>query len=180
MAKHSIRDLMDIAYEAAKEHFGRLSFNFAALWAKTWTRAKAFKKDSIENWIGAFYTELLIDPRFVYVGTHKWRLREFMDYGEYLREVGKRAQDVQFSDPDASEGEGKDAKTEVKKRGRGKKSVTAEPSTAETLTTETEVETQESSSEEQPESEEVNLDEEMESSTPARTQESEEDEDSYD
>lgn len=177
MVKHSVRDLMDIAYEAAKEHFGKLSFNFATLWAKTWSKAKAFKKDSIENWIGAFYTELLIDPRFVYVGTHKWRLREFMDYGEYLREVGKRAQDVKFSDPDAIEGETKDTKTEVKKRGRSKKNVITEPTTAETLATE--VETQESTAEESPETEEVSLDEDVES-TPPRTQEAEEDEDNYD
>ncbi|AHC39853.1 DNA-directed RNA polymerase subunit delta [Mycoplasma ovis str. Michigan] len=177
--KHSARELMDIAYDTAKESFGKDSFNFAALWAKTWSKAKDFRKDSIENWIGAFYTELLIDPRFVYVGTHQWRLREFMDYTEYLREIGKRAQDVnKYSDPEDAEGDSKDkadAKTTGRKRGpRKKKEVVVETQEAEGL-----MDTEPATEDEAPETEEVNLDEDIERTT-VLNPESEDDEDSYD
>lgn len=171
--RQSTRDLMNIAYESAKDNFGNTSFNFAALWAKTWSVAKEFRKDSIENWIGAFYTELLIDPRFVYVGNQQWRLREFMDYNEYLKEIGKRAQDVQLKEPESAEGETKE-KVEVKKRGRGRKSALPEP----TDTIATVVEAQEKDT--QPiETEEVNLDEDMVIPASTRPQESEDDEDNY-
>ncbi|CCE66638.1 DNA-directed RNA polymerase subunit delta [Candidatus Mycoplasma haematominutum] len=92
--KLNIRELMDIAHEVAIDSFAYQSFNFSSLWSKTWSKAKNFKKEQLEEWIASFYVELLLDPRFVYIGTDKWKLREFMDYNEYLSLVGKRTQDV--------------------------------------------------------------------------------------
>ncbi|CBZ40422.1 DNA-directed RNA polymerase subunit delta (RNAP delta factor) [Mycoplasma suis KI3806] len=110
MTKLNLRDLINIANEVAIENFGQQSFNFQALWNKTWMKAKDFKKDSIENWIGPFYMELLSDPRFVYVGKNMWRLREYMEYSEYLKIMGKRAQKISFSEKEL---EGEDPVEEI-------------------------------------------------------------------
>ncbi|AFO51684.1 DNA-directed RNA polymerase subunit delta [Candidatus Mycoplasma haematolamae str. Purdue] len=128
--KLSVRELMDVAHEVAKESFGRTTFNFSTLWTKTWANAKDFKKDNLENWIGTFYTELLCDARFVYLGPNQWKLREYMDYTEYLRVIGKRASDVSFlkeeGDEEPTDGEKKEVKTAPKRRGR-KPSAPKEP-----------------------------------------------------
>lgn len=100
MSKLSLRTLISIANDVAIESFGESSFTFSSLWAKTWTKAKDFKKENIEDWISSFYLEVLGDPRFVYIGNNMWKLREFMGLAEYLKVMGKRSKNIVFSEKD--------------------------------------------------------------------------------
>lgn len=74
--------LTELAYEVAKEHFKGDFFSFHALWSKTWKTATAFSKEKVEDWIGYFYAEILLDPRFVSFNFAKWKLKEYMPSDE--------------------------------------------------------------------------------------------------
>lgn len=67
MDKH----LIEIAYEYAKDNFGRNSFTFKELFNSL------LKKDpTIKNRVSDLYIELLQDIRFISLGKQKWSLRE--------------------------------------------------------------------------------------------------------
>ena len=67
MDKH----LIEIAYEYAKDNFGRNSFTFKELF-----NALLKKDSSIKDKVSDLYIELLQDIRFISLGKQKWSLRE--------------------------------------------------------------------------------------------------------
>ncbi|CBY92103.1 DNA-directed RNA polymerase delta subunit (RNAP delta factor) [Mycoplasma haemofelis str. Langford 1] len=75
-----VSQLVEFAYTVAKEQFKGDFFSFHSLWSKTWKGASAFSKEKVENWIGFFYAEILLDPRFVAFNFNKWKLKEFMSF----------------------------------------------------------------------------------------------------
>lgn len=85
MTNLNIDILLNTAYEIAKDQFKDKQFTFSAIWSKTWKTAVAFKKEPVENWIGVFYTQLQLDPRFVVYNSTSWRLKEFMNYSEFKK-----------------------------------------------------------------------------------------------
>lgn len=64
---------LDIAYELIKEE-GRI-FTFKELWDKV-SEIKEFNEDDKADKVSRFYTNLIIDPRFVSLGDNTWDLRE--------------------------------------------------------------------------------------------------------
>lgn len=72
------KDLMEIAYEVAKENFKDDQFTFQKLWSLTWKNAPQFHDGDVKEWIGTFYTDLIQDKRFLIAGPNSWILREFV------------------------------------------------------------------------------------------------------
>ncbi len=64
---------LDIAYELIKEE-GHI-FTFKELWDKV-SEIKEFNEDDKIDKVSRFYTNLIIDPRFVSLGDNTWDLRE--------------------------------------------------------------------------------------------------------
>lgn len=64
---------LDIAYELIKEE-GHI-FTFKELWDKV-SEIKEFNEDDKTDKVSRFYTNLIIDPRFVSLGDNTWDLRE--------------------------------------------------------------------------------------------------------
>lgn len=77
-----ISELIDLAYDIAKEQFGDRFFSFTSIWSKVWKSAGRFSKEKVETWIGYFYAELTLDPRFTLYSFNNWRLREFIPMKE--------------------------------------------------------------------------------------------------
>lgn len=75
-------DLMDYAYNIALTNYKDKPFAFNLIWKEVVKKAK-ISKDEEPNLVGAFYLDLLQDPRFVHVGERKWRLRITMKYDEW-------------------------------------------------------------------------------------------------
>lgn len=88
-----VTELVDKAYEIAKEQFQGQFFSFSEIWSKVWKNAERFSKEKVEDWIGYFYTELALDPRFTVYGFNKWKLREFVPLSEI-----KKLEKTVFSD----------------------------------------------------------------------------------
>lgn len=74
--------LIDVAYNLAKSNFKNNKFEFSALWKLVLSDTKLSKEEA-DKVIGMFYTDLLSDKRFVFVGKNVWRLREFVPFNEY-------------------------------------------------------------------------------------------------
>ncbi len=64
---------LDIAYQLIKEE-GHI-FTFKDLWEKV-SEIKEFNEDEKNEKVSRFYTNLIIDPRFVSLGDNTWDLRE--------------------------------------------------------------------------------------------------------
>lgn len=64
---------LDIAYQLIKEE-GRI-FTFKELWEKV-SEVKEFSDEEKIDKVSRFYTNLIIDPRFVSLGDNTWDLRE--------------------------------------------------------------------------------------------------------
>ncbi|KMZ96349.1 hypothetical protein PVNG_02488 [Plasmodium vivax North Korean] len=68
----------------------------------------------------------MIDPRFVYIGANEWKLREYMDYGEYIKVIGKRVQDISFREVEEEKGETSEVSSVAKTKGRKKREIPEE------------------------------------------------------
>lgn len=77
-----ISELVDLAYDIAKEQYADRFFSFTSIWSKVWKSANRFSKEKVETWIGYFYAELILDPRFTLYSFNNWRLREFIPMKE--------------------------------------------------------------------------------------------------
>ena len=64
---------LDIAYQLIKDE-GRI-FTFKELWEKV-SEVKEFNEEEKIDKVSRFYTNLIIDPRFVSLGDNTWDLRE--------------------------------------------------------------------------------------------------------
>ncbi len=76
------KNLIDYAYDVAKEEFKDQPFTFNQLWKPTYKAAK-IKSTVAKEYIGDFYTDLLQDIRFVLLGKQTWKLKEYVKFNEY-------------------------------------------------------------------------------------------------
>ncbi|GCE63760.1 DNA-directed RNA polymerase subunit delta [Candidatus Mycoplasma haematohominis] len=108
-----VTELVDIAYGIAKEQFQNQFFSFSEIWSKVWKSAERFSKEKVEDWIGYFYTELILDPRFTIYGFNNWKLREFVPLNEI-----KKLEKTIFSDDAVFEEEYEAYITSVKNKNK--------------------------------------------------------------
>ncbi|AAP57010.2 DNA-directed RNA polymerase subunit delta [Mycoplasmoides gallisepticum] len=76
--------LIDKAYEVAQKNFVKKEFTFNDLW-KLVVKDENFNKKDAQELIGAFYTDLIQDTRFVYVGDQKWLIKSMMLHDEWAK-----------------------------------------------------------------------------------------------
>ncbi|QZX49116.1 DNA-directed RNA polymerase subunit delta [Mycoplasma sp. E35C] len=73
--------LIDKAYEVAQKNFKQKGFSFNDLWKLVAKEENLNKKDS-QDLMGAFYTDLIQDTRFLYIGDYKWLIKSMMLHEE--------------------------------------------------------------------------------------------------
>ncbi|MDE6472869.1 MAG: DNA-directed RNA polymerase subunit delta [Ureaplasma sp.] len=76
------KNINEIAYEIAKKDFKNKEFNFNDLVNKIIDKAE-ISKTEFNDQIGDFYTNLLQDVRFVFLGNNQWTLKENLKVAEY-------------------------------------------------------------------------------------------------
>lgn len=70
------KPLITLAYECALKNFKNKPFTFRQIWEELVKKAKLDKSE--RELVGQFYIDLLEDPRFIFIGGKKWRIREFL------------------------------------------------------------------------------------------------------
>lgn len=95
-----VGELIDLAYEIAKDQFKDQFFSFTTIWSRVWKAAERFPRNNVSSWIGYFYTELITDPRFLIYGFNNIVLKEFITHSEL-----KKMEKVVFSDENVFEEE---------------------------------------------------------------------------
>lgn len=70
------KTLITLAYEYALKNYKNKPFTFRQIWEELVKKAKLDKSE--RELAGQFYIDLLEDPRFIFVGGKKWRIREFL------------------------------------------------------------------------------------------------------
>lgn len=78
------KDLIEEAYKIAKHEYKNKDFDFNNLCQKLVKKLTLDEKSFNED-VGAFYTDLLQDPRFTYINNNKWNLKENLTNEEYKR-----------------------------------------------------------------------------------------------
>lgn len=76
------KQLIDIAYQVAKNKYEKNVFSFTDLWKAT-VKEEGLDKQTQKERIGALHVDMLQDVRFIYCGSQKWRLREFATIEEF-------------------------------------------------------------------------------------------------
>lgn len=106
------KTLITLAYEYALKTYKNKSFTFRQIWEELAKKAKLDKNE--RELVGQFYIDLLEDPRFIFIGGKKWRIREFLtsteidNYANSLYDFGESTdgalldKDVNFTSSDQS------------------------------------------------------------------------------
>ncbi|MDE6289352.1 MAG: DNA-directed RNA polymerase subunit delta [Ureaplasma sp.] len=76
------KNINEIAYEIAKKDFKNKEFNFNDLVNKVIDKA-GISRNEFDDQIGDFYTNLLQDVRFVFLGNNQWALKENLKFADY-------------------------------------------------------------------------------------------------
>lgn len=74
------KQIITLAYEMAKTKYKDKPFTFEQLWADLIKKAK-LDKDEQQN-VGHVYTCMLQDHKFIFIGNHQWKVREFLTQTE--------------------------------------------------------------------------------------------------
>lgn len=74
------KQIITLAYELAKTKYKNKPFTFQQLWTDLIKKAK-LDKDEQKN-VGHVYTCMLQDHRFIFIGNHQWKVREFLKEDE--------------------------------------------------------------------------------------------------
>lgn len=69
--------LVDMAYSLAKEKYSNKKFSYPDLWKSLIKKTKLTEEEQQAN-NGSLYTDILQDPRFIFVGNKVWRLKEYI------------------------------------------------------------------------------------------------------
>lgn len=74
------KQIITLAYELAKTKYKNKPFTFEQLWADLVKKARLDKDE--QKIVGHVYTCLLQDHRFIFIGNHEWKVREFLKQDE--------------------------------------------------------------------------------------------------
>lgn len=83
------RDLIDITYDFVNNYFAKQKDTNATIDFKTICKGTAkeakISDEEFSEMLGSFYTDLLQDGRFVYLGNDKWNLKERIPLDVYKK-----------------------------------------------------------------------------------------------
>ncbi len=74
------KQIITLAYELAKTKYKNKPFTFQQLWADLVKKAKLDAEE--QKIVGHVYTCMLQDHRFIFIGNHEWKVREFLKEAE--------------------------------------------------------------------------------------------------
>lgn len=74
------KQIITLAYELAKTKYKNKPFTFKQLWTDLVKKARLDKDE--QAIVGHVYTCLLQDHRFIFIGNHEWKVREFLKESE--------------------------------------------------------------------------------------------------
>lgn len=74
------KQIITLAYELAKTKYKNKPFTFEQLWADLIKKAKLDAEE--QKIVGHVYTCMLQDHRFIFIGNHEWKVREFLKEAE--------------------------------------------------------------------------------------------------
>ncbi len=74
------KQIITLAYELAKSKYKNKPFTFEQLWADLIKKARLDKDE--QKIVGHVYTCMLQDHRFIFIGNHEWKVREFLKEAE--------------------------------------------------------------------------------------------------
>lgn len=74
------KQIITLAYELAKTKYKNKPFTFEQLWADLVKKARLDAEE--QKIVGHVYTCMLQDHRFIFIGNHEWKIREFLTEAE--------------------------------------------------------------------------------------------------
>lgn len=74
------KQIITLAYELAKTKYKNKPFTFQQLWTDLIKKAKLDAEE--QKIVGHVYTCMLQDHRFIFIGNHEWKVREFLKESE--------------------------------------------------------------------------------------------------
>ncbi len=96
------KSLIEIAYEYVSKKEGPVSF--AEMWAYVCEQA-GFDKETADSKVSRFYTNLMLDGRFVTLGENSWDLRTRHTFDKVHIDMKDVYSDVEAADDDEEEEE---------------------------------------------------------------------------
>lgn len=74
------KQIITLAYELAKTKYKNKPFTFQQLWNDLVKKARLDAQE--QKIVGHVYTCMLQDHRFIFIGNHEWKVREFLKESE--------------------------------------------------------------------------------------------------
>lgn len=74
------KQIITLAYELAKTKYKNKPFTFQQLWTDLVKKARLDAQE--QKIVGHVYTCMLQDHRFIFIGNHEWKVREFLKEAE--------------------------------------------------------------------------------------------------
>lgn len=96
------KSLIEIAYEFVSQH--KTSVNFNLIWDYVKEQSGLSEEEASKK-AGQFFTNMMLDGRFVTLGENEWDLRERHTFDKVHIDMKDVYSDVQTSDDDSEEGE---------------------------------------------------------------------------
>ena len=96
------KSLIEIAYEFVSKHDG--SVNFSEIWEYV-KKESGMSEEDANRKAGQFFTNMMLDGRFVTLGENEWDLRERHTFDKVHIDMRDVYSDVQTSDDDSEEEE---------------------------------------------------------------------------
>ena len=94
------KSLIEIAYEFVSKHDG--SVNFSEIWEYV-KKESGMSEEDANRKAGQFFTNMMLDGRFVTLGENEWDLRERHTFDKVHIDMRDVYSDVQTSDEDSEE-----------------------------------------------------------------------------
>ena len=99
------KSLIEIAYEFVSAH--KEAVNFSEIWAHV-VKEAGLSEEQASKKVGQFFTNMMLDGRFITLGENEWDLRERHSFDKVHIDMRDVYSDVQTSDVDAEDDEEKE------------------------------------------------------------------------
>lgn len=93
--KHSSDRLIDKAFIICNSEFQNKEFTTSEIW-KLLEKQEGLANKNNDDYVN-FYVDLLQDPRFVAIGTTKWKLRDYVTVEEFEKLANSKYSNVEYS-----------------------------------------------------------------------------------
>lgn len=101
--KNNNDKIIDKAYFLSKNEFEDKEFTTSQLW-KLVSKQEKSENNSGDEYVN-FYVELLQDPRFIAIGSDKWKLRDYITVDEFDKLSNSKYSNVEYSNSEDKDDE---------------------------------------------------------------------------